>query len=192
MSIREAKIDDAKHLARLIDLAGEGLPAFLWRRLAEPGQDPLIVGARRAAREEGSFSYRNARVLEIDGSIAGMVLSYPLPDPYDIGAPEDYPAVVRPLVELESLVPGSWYVNAIATYEEFRGRGVATALMSACEDLARAARATKLSLIVAGENTGAHALYEKLGYRETGSRPVFAYPGGPQGGLWLLMVKDLR
>ena len=192
MSIRNATVDDAEHLARLINLAGEGLPAFLWRRMAEPGQDPLAVGERRAAREEGSFSYRHARVFEISGSIAGMVLGYLLPDPYDIGAPEDYPAVVRPLVELESLVPGSWYVNAIATYEEFRGRGVATALMSACEEIARAARATKLSLIVAGENTGAHALYEKLGYRETGSRPLVTYPGGPQGGQWLLMVRNLR
>jgi ribosomal protein S18 acetylase RimI-like enzyme len=34
---------------------------------------------------------------------------------------------------------------------------------------AKTARATKLSLIVASENAGAHALYLKLGYQEVAS-----------------------
>ena len=192
MNIRDATMNDVKDLALLINLAGEGLPVLLWRELAEQGQDPLAIGALRAAREEGSFSYRHARILEIDGSIAGMLLSYGLPDPYDIGALDDCPAVVRPLVELEARVPGSWYINAIATYERFRGRGVASALMSAGQDMAHAARATRLSLIVASENEGAHALYLKLGYQEIGSRPIVAFPGGPQSGQWLLMVRSVR
>lgn len=191
MNIRDATVDDARHLAFLINLAGEGLPHTLWRQMAAPGEDPQAVGARRAARDEGSFSYRNARILDIDGSVAGMVLGYRLPDPYAIGDLDDYPAVVRPLVELESVVAGSWYINAIATYEEFRGRGVASALMRACGETAIRAGATKLSLIVASENRGAHALYLKLGYREIGSRPLVTYRGGPEGGQWLLMVRDL-
>ena len=191
-NIREATADDALHLAFLINLAGEGLPQTLWRQMAAPGEEALAVGARRAARDEGSFSYRNAKILEIDGSVAGMVLGYRLPDPYEIGNLDDYPAVVRPLVELEAVVAGSWYINAIATYEQFRGRGVASALMRACAEMAGRAGATKLSLIVASENRGAHALYLKLGYREIGARPLIAFRGGPQGGQWLLMVRDLR
>lgn len=192
MSIRDATVDDARHLAFLINLAGEGLPETLWRRMAGPGEDSLAVGARRAARDEGSFSYRNAKVLELDGSLAGMVLGYRLPDPYELGNLDDYPAVVRPLVELEAIAAGSWYINAIATYEQFRGRGVASSLMRACEEMAIQAGAAKLSLIVASENRGAHALYLKLGYREIGSRPLVAFPGGPEGGQWLLMVKETR
>lgn len=192
MIVRDATIDDAPHLAFLINLAGEGLPETLWRRMADPGEDSLAFGARRAARDEGSFSYRNAKILEIDGSVAGMVLGYRLPDPYDLGDLDDYPAVVRPLVELEALVAGSWYINAIATYEQFRGRGVASALLAACEEAAGRAGATRLSLIVASENEGAHALYEKLGYREIDSRPLVNFPGGPRGGQWVLMVKSLR
>lgn len=191
MNIRDAKADDAKHLAYLLNLAGEGLPKLLWRQMAEQGQDPLAIGTLRASREEGSFSYRNAKILEVDGSIAGMLLSYPLPDPYDISGLNDYPAAVRPLVALEAKVPGSWYINAIATYEQFRGRGVASTLMSACESIARKADATKLSLIVASENQGAHSLYCKVGYQAIESRPLVAFPGGPGGGRWLLMVKNL-
>jgi ribosomal protein S18 acetylase RimI-like enzyme len=192
MIVRDAKVDDARHLAFLINLAGEGLPETLWRGMAVPGEDSLAVGARRAARDEGSFSYRNAKILEADGSVAGMVLGYRLPDPYEIGNLEDYPAVVRPLVELEAIVGGSWYINAIATYEQFRGRGVASALLTACEATADRAGASRLSLIVASENRGAHALYLKRGYREIGSRPLIAFRGGPDGGQWLLMVRDLR
>jgi len=192
MKVRDATADDARDLAFLINLAGEGLPETLWRRMAGPGEDSLDVGARRAARDEGSFSYRNAKIFEIDGSVAGMVLGYRLPDPYELGNLDDYPSVVRPLVELEAVASGSWYINAIATYEQFRGRGVASALMSACAESADRAGAPRISLIVASENQGAHALYHKLGYREIGARPLVAFPGGPEAGQWLLMVRDLR
>jgi len=192
MKIRDATVSDVEHLAFLINLAGEGLPMFLWCDMAEAGQDPLTIGALRAAREEGSFSYRNAKILEIDDSVAGMLLSYALPDPYDTEALHDCPAVVRPLLELEANAPGSWYINAIATYEQFRGRGVASTLMSACEDDARAANVSTLSLIVASENRLAHSLYRKLGYREVDSRPLIDFPGGPHGGNWLLMTTGLR
>ena len=192
MNIRDATKRDANHLVFLINLAGEGLPEYLWRQMTKEGQDPLTFGALTAKREEGSFSYRHARIVEIDGQVAGMLLSYLLPDPYDIGELHSYPDVIRPLVELEAKVPGSWYINAIATYEQFRGRGVASALMSACDGFAQTACATKLSLIVASENEGARALYLKLGYQEIASRPLLVFPGGPDGGEWLLMVKNLR
>jgi ribosomal protein S18 acetylase RimI-like enzyme len=139
----------------------------------------------------GSFSYRNARICEIDGAVAGMLLSYALPDPYELPMANECPPVVRPLLELESKVPGSWYVNAIATHEPFRGRGVASALMATSEDLARAAAATSLSLIVSSENRLAHGLYLKLGFEAVESRPLVPFPGGPNGGEWLLMVKSL-
>lgn len=191
MNIRNATKDDAVDLASLINLAGEGLPMLMWRQKAAPGQNPLNVGAIRAAREDSSFSYRNARVVEIDGAIAGMLLGYLLPDPYDGGALTDYPAIVRPLIELEAEAPGSWYINAIATYESFRGRGVASALMRTALETARAEGARWLSLIVASENTKAHALYSRLGYEVAASRPVTRFQGGPQEGQWLLMIHQL-
>jgi len=45
-----------------------------------------------------------------------------------------------------------------------RGHGVGTALMSALEDLAREHRFAKVTLEVAASNTGAIALYRRLGY----------------------------
>ena len=191
LNIRAARLDDARHLAFLINLAGENLPMVQWRQIAREGEDPLGIGALRASRTEGDFSFRNAQVAEIDGTPVGMVLSYRLPDPYDTGNPEDLSDVIRPLVLLEAKAPGTWYINAIATYAEQQGRGVGSALMAHCETMAKNTGATHLSLIVASENTGAHALYLKLGYQDVSSLPLVTYPEGPTGGDWVLMTKPV-
>ena len=61
--IRPATKADAHALADLINFAGEGLPLYLWKKMAEPGETAWEVGRRRAKREDGGFSYRNATVL---------------------------------------------------------------------------------------------------------------------------------
>ena len=188
---RHARPGDDCLLAELIDRAGEGLPRVLWARAAEPGQDPMEVGAARAARMTGGFSYRNAVVLDVDGTAAGMLLSYRLDDPYEIGDLSEVPRVVRPLIELEARAPGSWYVNAVAVRPGFEGRGHGRRLMELAEDLGQDAGATDISLIVADENARARGLYERLGYVVRDRRPVVGSPGFAHGGDWLLMVKRL-
>jgi len=191
MEIRDAQKDDASALAYLINLAGEGIPEFLWSQMCQEGELPLAVGSMRAAREEGSFSYTNARVCVEGDELLGMALAYRQPDPYDVGNLSDYPAVVRPLVELEAKVPGSWYLNAIATYPEFRGRGVARRLIQDTEAMAKVAGCKVVSLIVASENNGAVGLYEYLGYTTIDSLPLIAIPDSDHGGEWLLMTKPI-
>ncbi len=55
------------------------------------------------------------------------------PASYDVSDINDYPKELIPLVELEALAPGSWYINAIATYEQYRGQGIASQLLKQCE-----------------------------------------------------------
>jgi ribosomal protein S18 acetylase RimI-like enzyme len=191
LKIEAAQKEQAKQLAFLINLAGEGIPEYLWQGMAENGELPLDVGARRAAREEGGFSYRNARICTDNGELLGMIISYRQPQPYDVGDISEYPEIVRPLVLLEAEEPGSWYINAIATFEQYRGRGVARKLLQEAEDLAALENCSKMSLIVASENARAGGLYEYLGYRRTASLPVVPYPGCLHGGQWDLMVKEL-
>jgi hypothetical protein len=38
IELRPARREDAADLARLVDLAGEGLPSYLWAGMAEPGR----------------------------------------------------------------------------------------------------------------------------------------------------------
>ena len=72
--------DDAKALAELINFAGEGLPLYLWDRMAEPGETAWDVGRRRARRDVGGFSWRNATVSEQEGSVAACLIGYLLPE----------------------------------------------------------------------------------------------------------------
>jgi ribosomal protein S18 acetylase RimI-like enzyme len=175
----------------LVDIAGEGLPAYLWSTLKAPGQSILEVGRDRAAREEGGFSYRNAIVAEVGGEVAACLVGYRLDDPYDLGGLEQIPPLVRPLVMLEAKAPGSWYVNVLATFPEFRRRGLGMALLRLAEEKASEAGAPALSVIVAGENEPAARLYKAAGYQTRAAEPIFAYPGCQHGGDWVLMVKPL-
>ncbi len=59
-------------------------------------------------------------------------------------------------------------VFGLAVAPDGRRQGVATALLAAAEEQARARGARKLSLRVLGTNTGAQRLYEGLGFEREG------------------------
>jgi len=186
--IRKATPADARLLATLVDMAGEGIPAFLWGQQAASGQAPLEIGMQRAARAEGGFSHKNAWIAEKARQATGMLLGYAQPDPYETGPLDVLPPVVRPLVELEALSPGSWYVNAIAVLPDHRGAGIGSRLMALAQTMAGRSGCQEMSLIVAEQNHDAVALYRRLGYSEVARRPLVSYPGSRHGGDWLLMV----
>ena len=190
-TLRPARKSDAVALAALIDIAGEGLPVYLWNRMKAPGQSVFEFGRARAARNEGDFSYRNATVAEVGGEVVAALVDYRLEDPYDTGDLAELPEVVRPLVLLESKAPGSWYINVVAAFPEFRGQGIGARLLALAEQRGRAQRTKSASMIVAGENVGALRLYARSGYQETARAPVVEYPGCAHGGDWVLMIKPI-
>lgn len=190
--LRPARPDDAEILARLIELAAEGIAWHLWSQSAAPGESPLEVGKRRALREEGGFSFRNATVAERDGRVVGMLLGYPLPDPYDSGDLADLPDYVRPLVELESLAPGSWYVNGLAVLPDHQGQGIGGLLLDHAHALARAGGQRTSSIIVSAANPGAHRLYARSGYRDVSRRPAVHIPGVHAHEAWILMTRPVQ
>jgi ribosomal protein S18 acetylase RimI-like enzyme len=189
--LRPAAKSDAASLAVLVDIAGHGLPAFVWERMKAPGQSLIEYGRARARRDSGAFSYQNATIAESEGEIAGCLVDYRLDDPYNIGNLDTVLEPLRPLVNLEAKAPGSWYVNVLATFPEFRGRGIGTTLLAAAEERARTCHATMVSIIVAAENSDAARLYRRLGYRERARAPLVQFPGSVHRGDWLLMAKVL-
>lgn len=190
LTLRPARREDASHLVALIDIAGRGLPSFFWRQAAGPGQSVIEVGRQRAMREEGGFSYRNARIAEADGVVVGMLLGYRQPDTMVLPDLADVPELIRPLIELEALAPGTWYLNAVAIYPEARGRGYGARLLAEADRIAAEEKARDVSLITEAANAGAQRLYERCGYRRLASRPFVAFDERmPQPNEWLLMVK---
>lgn len=189
--LRQAQISDAEYLAKLINLAGEGVPNWLWTRACFEGQTPLQIGIERAKRTSGGFSYTNALVATPADTPVGMVLSYPITEaPTD--DPNDLPAPIAPFVELEKRSVGTWYINALAVFSEAQNQGYGTHLLSAAQDLARAAGYNRMSIQVYEQNTGAVRLYERLGYQRVASDPVRLHPAPPfYTGDVLLLMKQL-
>jgi ribosomal protein S18 acetylase RimI-like enzyme len=189
---RPATKADASALAVLVDIAGEGIPAYMWSTLAAPGQSLLELGRDRAARETGGFSYKNAVVAEIDGEVAAGLVGYRLDDPYDLDASiAEAPEIVRPLVRLEAKAPGSWYVNVLATFPEFRRRGIGARLLAIAAEKADEEAAPALSVIVGSWNGGAARLYGGAGYEAVARENAILFPGCLHQGDWVLMVRSM-
>jgi len=176
-------------LVALVDMAGEGYASYFWGTMAEAGQSPIEIGRARALRDEGSFSWRNAFVAEVDGTVAGGLIGYVIADPVDPADIARTPELVRPLAELEAEAPGHWYVNVLAVHPEFRGRGIAKALLAHADRLGRAAGARGMAISVASENTPAVTLYARSGYRPLTRRLLIPFPGYKRGGEWVLLTK---
>ena len=188
LAIRRADPTDAESLAKLINLAGEGIPNWLWTRACVEGQTPLEIGIERAKRRTGGFSYTNALVAEPNGYPMGMVLSYPITEA-PTENPDDLPAPIAPFVALEKLSIGTWFINALAVFAEGQNQGIGSQLLAAAEDQARAVGFHKMSIQVYAQNTGAVRLYERLGYARAASDPVRLHPSPPYytGDVLLLM-----
>lgn len=181
---RPATKDDATVLAKLVNMAGHGLPLYLWTKMADGG-DPWEVGRQRAQREHGSFSYRNTVVLE-HGKVLACLIGYPIvPAPVD----PDTPAMFVPMNELEAMAVGSWYVNVVATMPEARGRGFGSRLLAMADVIAEATGCNGTSLIVSDANANARHLYDSAGYREVATRPMVKEDWDNPGQNWVLMVK---
>ena len=191
-ALRAAVPEDAGALVDFILMAGDGVPEYLWRSMAGPNESPRDVGARRARRDEGGFSWRNAVIAEsADGEAVAGLIGYPLPDAPDPVDLEGVPPLVRPLLALEAQVPGSWYVNVIATRPEWRRQGLAQALMDLAEKRAHETARRALGLVVSSDRRAARALYEARGFAAIATLPK-AGDGPLQGGAeWVLYRKPL-
>lgn len=190
MLIREAQASDAAHLVRFINMAADDLPLHFWRRSVGPDGDPWALGRERAARETGNFSYRNAWLAEVDGQVAACLLGYPAedePGPID----PDTPPIFVPLLELEAMAPGSWYLNVLATYDQFRGQGCGSALLARAEEIAREKGHKTISLIAEDTHQDALRLYRAKGYREVARRPVVKGDWQVDASEWILFIKPL-
>ena len=188
--LRQARLEDAAVLAELVNYAGEGLPLYLWSRLAEKDETAWEVGRKRAARETGSFSYRNATMIEYSGRAVGSLIGYKIPDqPEPVS--DGMPPMFVPLLELENLAPGTWYVNVLAVLPEYRDRGLGSELLRVAEKTGLGLGARGMSVIVSDANVGARQLYERHGYHEAERRPMVKEDWVNSGKQWILLTKLL-
>jgi ribosomal protein S18 acetylase RimI-like enzyme len=190
MLIRAASAADADHLARFTNMAADDLALHFWKKSVGPDGDPFALGRERAARETGNFSYRNAWLAEVDGEVAACLLGYPAalePEPIE----PDTPPLFVPLLELENMAPGSWYLNVLATYPQFRGNGLGSALLAKAEAVTRDLGRSTISLIAEDTHSDALRLYRAKGFTEIARRPLVKEDWPVDASEWILFTKTL-
>jgi ribosomal protein S18 acetylase RimI-like enzyme len=189
-TFRPAQAKDALHLACLYDAASRGLAAWTWTQIAEPGQSLIEVGRHRIAGRPDHVSHFSSWVIaEIDGSIAGAILAYRIPDPYNAGDMTGITEVHRPILELEAIAAGTWFIMAICVFAEFRGRGIGKQLLERSIGKAKVSGATSVSIMVESANVDAYRLYRQLGFVDWERRPYHPFPGSRDSGEWILLRK---
>jgi ribosomal protein S18 acetylase RimI-like enzyme len=174
ITFRQATREDCLRIARLFMIASDGLAEYIWTRIEAPGLSLLEIGERRYARENTAFSYQNCLVAEKDGSVIGMLHSFPMDEPAADSAGEEVDPVLAPYSELED--HASLYISAVAIFNEHRGLGIGTRLLEEACRRARTLGLDRLSLICFEKNTKAMSLYQRLGFRELDRRPIVPHP----------------
>ena len=146
----------------------------------------LKVMSRTIPRPGNDTSRDGAIVAEIDGQVAGAVVSFPAVE--EIARrrrflrhvlrrrpPWRWPRILHNARLGEQITPDpgedALYIDALASDERFRRRGVATALLDAAADRARALGLRRLALDTGAANAPARALYERYGFRLSGEVP---------------------
>ncbi len=184
---RPARKKDCATIAALYRIASGGCADYIWTKLADPGEDILIVGQRLYEREDSAFGYRNCTVVEDEGKIVGMLFGFPLQaDPSE----EESDPVLAPYSKL--VEDNSYYICGMALFPEHRGRRIGTRLLALAEEHAQDKGFRKVSLIVFEQNTGAKQLYDRTGYHEVRREPIYPHPLIHYTGDAILMVKEIE
>lgn len=175
--IRDARQEDAPAISRVIQMAmhKEGCMAFAGTEDRLPLVDKTFTTL--AGRNDSQYSYLNSIVAEdADGNLAGAIVSYDgallhqLRQAFVEVANDVMDAnFVEKDMDLETS-DDEIYLDSLAVFPEYRGRGLARKLIdAACQR--HAASGKPFGLLCAPGNDDAYALYERLGFREIGLRP---------------------
>jgi GNAT superfamily N-acetyltransferase len=190
--LRPANKQDAVQLAVLMDIASRGLVSWVWSTLTSAGQSSLEIGRGRIrSRQDLPSHFSRWTIAENEEEIIGAFAGYVVPDPYDPGDVSELPDVYAPLLELESLAAGCWFLMALSVYPEFRHRGIGSFMLQAAITQAQKCAANRMALTVSSANKTALALYLRAGFYEAARRRYIGFPGSSDSGDWILLTKEL-
>jgi ribosomal protein S18 acetylase RimI-like enzyme len=174
--IRPAEPRDDPAIARLLYETASGR-----YDLFAGGRDRALRLLAATIATPGNDTSRDGVVVaELDGQVAGVVAAFPTRDgderrrrwlriAYRRRAPWHWPGMRRVAARGEAIPfeppADSLYIDGLATDPRFRRRGVATVLLAAADERARALGLSSLALDTAATNAGARALYERTGFR---------------------------
>lgn len=180
-NIREATKDDAGVIARVVLLA-IGVDLELTPNHDSPFNYELVKAL--AEREDSQYSYKNCYIYEVGSEVAGVICSY------DGGRLQELRKALFEELEqsgrelgkeiTDECEKGELYIDSLAVFKEYRGRGIASKLIDAVYKKAQQLKISKLGLLLDDENHNAATLYQKLGFVYVG---INAFLGTPMNHL---------
>lgn len=175
--IRKATPQDARAIAELTYLIWQDMELEIVRRYEK---ETVITAIIKSATE---VHYRNhiehVDIFEVEGQVAGVLIAYP--GQYEAAYEQAWHNLaLDEVIQLETGTPlpvleaehGDYYIEAIATFPEFRGRGIATQLIEA---RLKSNPEVTWSLNCDEHNERAYQLYRKLGFREKMKKVLYGH-----------------
>ena len=175
VTFRAATIVDVPLVAACV-LAAVDL-ADLSQPVTEENTREYAVAKRVCSREDTLFSYRNARIICCDGSPIGAIVSYD-------GAIYQHSREITFRVFREELgnnnesygvetQPGEYYLDSMAIFPEYRGKGIGLMAMQDSIDVAVSKGFHDVTLLVDSSAPQKEAYYARLGFRPIGRVQTF-------------------
>jgi ribosomal protein S18 acetylase RimI-like enzyme len=185
ISYRDGRNEDCAILAKLINIASEGIIEYLFHDLI-PDMTSVQMVAHNLSAENSFYSYKNAIVAEYNQNLIGASLSYPsrfhqITEEMRNFLPEDRLEHFKSFYA--SRVEDSLLLNTLCVDERFRGKGIGTKLIALTKKKAKKDGFKSLSLMVLADNADAHRLYARCGFKtveavELKSHELIPHEGG--------------
>ncbi|WP_088810549.1 MULTISPECIES: GNAT family N-acetyltransferase [Listeria] len=170
--IRNAKPGDAKKVAPLLFTIWQDMELPLLQKekeakIIETLEEAICVPDYR-------YGFNHLHVYDDNGVIAGVVAGYPSEKEPFIDHVWSELAKKHGLMDQSAVFKeketfsGEWYLDSIVTREDYRGKGIGTALLNELPHFAKADGERKIGLNCDKANPAAKRLYERLGFHTTG------------------------
>lgn len=169
INVKPATPDVASHIASFIM---EAMNPQCCQNLAGP-KHTLVDFRRMMTRlvemEDSQYSYRNTLIATVaNGIMAGVVVAYDGADLKRLRKRFINEAIVELGIDYSGMDPeteeGEFYIDSLAVSSNFRGKGIATALLMAAIERARQLNLPAVGLLVDKGNPLAERLYTRLGF----------------------------
>lgn len=173
--IRPAEIKDADLIA---DVIMEALGKELCESFTSKGntlKDVHDLFAICGASDDSQYSYRNTLIAVVDNKPAGAIICYDGARLHELRQRflDEFARMHGYRIDqymTEETTPDEFYIDSLAVLPEYRGKGIARALIEAACRRNDEICGKRVGLLVDKTNHRARGMYERLGFRPDGER----------------------
>lgn len=162
---RKAREEDCLQIAKLCDMASDGLVDFMFGSLASDVTPIEFLVNILIDPNSYHYSYKNTFVAECDGKVVGMVLGYHsrhhgIDDDMRAMFSEELLTTMKPFFDAK--VEDSLYIDVICVDPDFRGMAIGKKLMDWAK---QQNKRNRVSLFVFADNHDAVRFYQREGFK---------------------------